>query len=50
LDGHASLERDRPRVADESPPGGDKLIANGRFLRQKFGPRALDLDAGSAPK
>ncbi len=26
----------------------DKLIANGRFLSQKFGPGALDLDAGSA--
>ena len=26
----------------------NKLIANGRFLSQKFGPGALDLDAGSA--
>jgi hypothetical protein len=28
----------------------NKLIANGRFLGQKFGPGALDLDAGSGPE
>jgi hypothetical protein len=34
------------RIADRvNGVYSDKLIANGRFLSQKFGPRALDLDA-----
>jgi hypothetical protein len=35
------------RIADRvNGVYSDKLIANGRFLSQKFGPRELDLDAG----
>ena len=35
------------RIADRvNAVHSDKLIANGRFLSQKFGPRELDLDAG----
>ena len=35
------------RIADRvNGIHSDKLIANGRFLGQKFGPGALDLDAG----
>jgi hypothetical protein len=37
------------RIADRvNGVHSDKLIANGRFLSQKFAPGALDLDAGSA--
>ena len=35
------------RIADRvNGVHSDKLIANGRFLSQKFGPGPLDLDAG----
>lgn len=38
------------RIADRvNGVHSDKLIANGRFLSQKFGPRALDLDAAGRP-